>query len=433
MRFLNWLKGGSREESEPTEAEISKTDEAELSIMDHGELVSLMSGEGKVISKPIAGKMSGFVDALIPVATAGADAAAQYGMAIVKFPEGVTWGDLCVRKSDGWNLLSSFKDGRFNDMAGIKQAALQPTAVANLAMQGAAVAVEAAYMAQISDQLKGIEGGIDAIKRELQLERDAKLLSSFEMLQRYSQRFEEYLASPEKKQAALIGIEQSLRDSKEIWRFQLDSMCDLQKEITLDRKPNKDKILRYSDRLQEMEKRSAGAFQLCAAVGQMSMRYDDDFSEKRIADERNDLLRLQEEYSNVRGAAYSALNKKALGVGGAPLALADTAEKAYKGTNPLANAAFEAGANLARVNPVRMRLKAKENTEEKRAELVDAITCDSKVRATADAQLETLDEINFMYNQAESMVLNGDEVLFMGPASDEASKGGLAISEDSAC
>lgn len=154
----------------------------------------------------------------------------------------------------------------------------------------------------------------------------------------------------------------------------------------------------------------------------MSMRYDDDFSEKRITDERNDLLRLQEEYSNVRGAAYSALNKKALGVGGAPLALADAAEKAYKGTNPLANVAFEAGANLARVNPVRMRLKAKENTEEKRAELVDAITCDSKVRATADAQLETLDEINFMYNQAESMVLNGDEVLFIGPASDEASK-----------
>lgn len=125
MRFLNWLKGGSREEPEPTEAEISKTDEAELSIMDHGELVSLMSGEGKVISKPIAGKMAGFVDALIPVATAGADAAAQYGMAIVKFPEGVTWGrSLRSQKLTGWNLLSSFKDGRFNDMAGIKQATL---------------------------------------------------------------------------------------------------------------------------------------------------------------------------------------------------------------------------------------------------------------------------------------------------------------------
>ena len=422
MGFLDWLKGDSEEEPKPVEAEIIKTDEAELSIIDGGELATLTDGGVKAIAKPIAGRMAGFADAFIPVAAAGADAAAQYGMAIVKFPEGVTWGDLCVRKSDGWNLLSSFKDGKFNDMAGIKQAALQPTAVANLAMQGAAVAVGAAYMAQISDQLKGIESGIEAIKRELQLERDAKLLSSFDMLQRYSQRFEEYLASPEKKQAALIGIEQSLRDAKEIWRFQLDSIRDLQKEIASDRKPKKDKILQYSNRLQEMEKRSAVAFQLCAAVGQMSMRYDDDFSEKRIADERNDLMRLQEEYGNVRGAAYAALNKKALGVGGFPLALADAAENVYTGTNPVANVAFGAHANIARVNPVRMRLKAKENTDAKRAELVDAITCDSKVRIAADSQLETLDEIDFMYNQAESMVLNGDEILFLGPAEAETSQ-----------
>ncbi len=147
MGFLDWLKGGSEEEPKLAEAEIVKADEAELSIIDGDELATLTDGRVKAISKPIAGRMAGFADALIPVATAGADAAAQYGMAIVKFPEGVTWGDLCVRKSDGWNLLSSFKDGKFNDMAGIKQAALQPTAVANLAMQGAAVAVGAAYMA----------------------------------------------------------------------------------------------------------------------------------------------------------------------------------------------------------------------------------------------------------------------------------------------
>ena len=422
MGFLDWLKGNSEEKLKPVKAEIVKNDKAELSIIDGVELATLTDGEVKAISKPITGMMTGFADALIPVATAGADAAAQYGMAVVKFPEGVTWGDLCVRKSDGWNLLSSFKDGKFNDMAGIKQAALQPTAIANLAMQGAAVAVGAAYMAQISDQLKGIESGIEAIKRELQLERDAKLLSSFDMLQRYSLRFEEYLASPEKKQAALIGIEQSLRDAKEIWRFQLDSMRDLQKEIASDRKPKKDKILQYSDRLQEMEKRSAVALRLCAAVGQMSMRYDDDFSEKRIADERNDLLSLQEEYGNVRGAAYAALTKKALGVGGAPLALADAAENTYTGTNPVASVAFGAGANIARVNPMRMRLKAKENTEARRAELVDVITCNSKVRVAADTQLEILGEINFMYNQAESMVLNGDEVLFLGPAEVETSQ-----------
>lgn len=152
LGFLDWLKGNSEEEPKPVKAEIVKNNKAEPSIIDGLDLTMLRDGKVKAISKPIAGMMTGFADAPIPVATAGIDAAAQYGMAVVKLPEGgVTWGDLCVRKSDGWNLLSSFKDDKFNDMAGIKQAALQPAAIANLAMRGAAIAVGAAYMAQISD------------------------------------------------------------------------------------------------------------------------------------------------------------------------------------------------------------------------------------------------------------------------------------------
>lgn len=186
--FLGWLKGGPEEEPELVEAEIIKADEAELNIIDGGDLAILTDGGAKAISKPIASRIVGFADALIPVATAVTDVAVQYGMAIVKFSEGgVTWRDLCVRKSDDWNLLSSFKDGKFNDMAGIKQAALQPIAVANLVMQGTAVAVGAAYMAQISDQLKGVE----TARREFQLERDVNLPSSFDMPQKYSQRFED--------------------------------------------------------------------------------------------------------------------------------------------------------------------------------------------------------------------------------------------------
>lgn len=48
------------------------------------------------------------VDSLIPLATNAGQAAQEYGMAIVKFLDGVGWADLCVRKSDGRNLLSSF-------------------------------------------------------------------------------------------------------------------------------------------------------------------------------------------------------------------------------------------------------------------------------------------------------------------------------------
>lgn len=96
----------------------------------------------KSISFPLEGKAAVAADSLISLAANAAQAAQQFDMAVVKFPEGVGWGDLCVRHSDGWNLLSSFdSDGKFNDMAAIKQAGLQPAAAANLALQGAAVAV----------------------------------------------------------------------------------------------------------------------------------------------------------------------------------------------------------------------------------------------------------------------------------------------------
>lgn len=98
-------------------------------------------------------RAGGFIDAMIPVAAAAVDAGAQYGMAVVRFPEGVGWADLCKSPREGYKLLSNFKDGKFNEMAAIKQAGLQGPAVANLALQGAAVVVGQAYMAQINEQL----------------------------------------------------------------------------------------------------------------------------------------------------------------------------------------------------------------------------------------------------------------------------------------
>lgn len=418
MGFLDWIRGKDDQPAARASTDIvpATSELAAIDVLDETGLAALASESTRTASRPIGGQLAGFTDSLIPLAAAGADAAAQCSMAVVKFPEGVGWADLCVRKSDGWNLLSNFKDGKLNDLAAIKQAGLQPTAAANLAMQGAAVAVGAAYMAQISDQLKGIENGIEDIKRELQLERDARLLSSFDMLQRYTLRFDEYMASPEKKQAALIGIEQSLRDAKTMWRFQLDSMRDLGAEVASSRKLKEDEIRMHTDALREMEARASAAFQLCAAVEQLSMRYDEDFSAKRIDAGRAELARLQDEYEQVRGAVRAALLKKALTVGGAPLALADAAENDYNGTNLLAGAVHAAGATAAKVNPVRMRQKARENIDAKRALLADGISGDSPVRIAVQLQLDALEEIDFIYNQAESMVLRGDEVLFIGPA-----------------
>lgn len=280
-------------------------------------------------------------------------------------------------------------------------------------MQGAAVAVGAAYMAQISDQLESIETGIEDIKRELQQERDAKLLSSFDMLQRYAQRFDEYNSNPEKKQAALVGIEQSLRDASEIWHFQIESMKRLSVEIAASKRMKESQVVEHSDQLREMEVRSAAAFQLCSAVSQLSMRYDDNFSTNRILAERNDLQKLADEYGAVRDAAYGALSKKAMKVSGAPLALADAAENKYDGSNPVLGLAHGAGSNLARVNPVRMRKAGKANLNAKRSTLVNEITADSPMRDVSRRQLENLEELDFMYNQADAMAFEGDSIIFL--------------------
>lgn len=421
MGFFNIFKSKEQDPETAEPNEITKADEATIETIPANEIEIYQAKAKRFTKKKTTSNLGGFIDQFVPGIIAGADAAHQYGMAVVKFPEGVGWDDLCKFKqgeNEGWNLLSNFKDGKFNDMAAIKQAGLQPTAIANLAMQGAAVAVGAAYMAQISNQLESIETGIEDIKRELQQERDAKLLSSFDMLQRYAQRFNAYNSNPEKKQAALVGIEQSLRDASEIWHFQIESMKHLSVEISSSKRMKDSQVIKYSDQLREMEARSAAAFQLCSAVAQLSMRYDDDFSTSRILAERNDLQKLAEEYGVVRGAAYGALSKKAMKVGGAPLALADAAEKKYDGSNPVRGLADGVGSNLARVNPVRMRKAGKENLNTKRNSLVNEITVDSPMKDVSKQQLDSLEELDFMHNQADAMAFEGDSVIFLELGSD---------------
>ena len=420
MSFLDIFKknGDGDHEVEP-QTEMAKTDETTISVAKNDDLALAERRAAHKISHPLNNDMAGFIDRLIPLAAAGADAAGQYDMAIVTFPKGSGWKDLCVRKCDGRNLLSIQQNGKFTSMAGIQKAGLQPAAIANLAMQGAAVAVGAAYMAQISEQLEGIESGIEAITRELQRERNAKLQSSFDMLKRYSNRFEEYTSSPEKKQAALNGIEQSLKDATTLWHFQIDSMNDLCLEIQGRRKANQEDVLKYFDKLCEMENRSAAAFQLIALVGQLEMRYDDDFSEKRIDSEKEDLRCLTDAFNDARDKAHMILEEKTRNVGGSPIALAEPTQASREGAGVVRGLLDNAGSNLARVNPVRMMEAGKASLESRRHRLVEQITVDNPVRKVSEQQHNALDEVNFMYNHIDSMIFKGSEIIFLETRSEE--------------
>lgn len=75
--------------------------EKSLASLTSGQLMRLEDSSTKSISFPLEGKAAVAADSLIPLAANAAQAAQQFDMAVVKFPEGVVWGDLCVRHSDG--------------------------------------------------------------------------------------------------------------------------------------------------------------------------------------------------------------------------------------------------------------------------------------------------------------------------------------------
>lgn len=104
------------EEAPDGEVAIEPAQDQSPSPMTPGELAAFESSS-RSVTLPAGERVAAAVGALIPLAANAAQAANEFGLAVVKFPEGAGWADLCVRRSDGWSLLSSFKDGKFNETA----------------------------------------------------------------------------------------------------------------------------------------------------------------------------------------------------------------------------------------------------------------------------------------------------------------------------
>lgn len=186
-----------------------------------------------------------YADALIPMAAKATDAAAQWDHAIVRFPEGAGWNDLLNRKTPGWEewkQLGVLKDGRFQPHAAIRQAKLQPVPVANLALQGAAIVVGQAYMAEISKQLEGIESGIAAIQQEMRLEREADIEARFEKLLEYLSQYDEISTNPEKRQAVHNAIEGICVETLKAWKFQVKAMREFGTRMERSRRLKDDEV-----------------------------------------------------------------------------------------------------------------------------------------------------------------------------------------------
>lgn len=147
----------------------------------------------------------------VPMAVAVADAVQQYGHAVIRFPEGKGFADLMDRKSEGFEGWKHFAargkhGGVDGGNAALRQAGLTASAVANMALQGAAIVVGQAYMARIDNELRGIREGIDGIAQRLDDAYVGKLEGHSETLAEYRDDFAVVSRDSMSRQAALNDI-----------------------------------------------------------------------------------------------------------------------------------------------------------------------------------------------------------------------------------
>lgn len=404
--------------------EIVPIDSAELCSTKDAELNPALYEHVTIEAKGIGGEA--YADAVIPLAANALNAVEQWDHAIVRFPEGTGWNDLLNRKTPGWEewkQLGILKDGKFKPQAAIKQAKLQPAAAANLALQGAAIVVGQAYMNEISGQLEGIQAGISSLQEEMRLERDSDLEASFELLREYLVNYAQISDNPEKKQAVHAQIEAIRKDALAAWNFQLKSMRSFDKRLAAPKKMKNDEVDRSINEFRAKENDALTAYMFLAAAERASMQYDNDFSEGRIAAERERLQQCLEDYEGTRINIQLTLAKRIGKYSGSLLAIADAAEDGYEKQNPAFDLAHAAKQNVPRVWIPAMREKASKDLEQKKARLSRAAMSDNRVLPAADNAVSELAKLNFMYNQADSIVVDQQGVHFIdskNPLSDHA-------------
>ncbi|NMW59667.1 hypothetical protein HHJ81_00885 [Mobiluncus mulieris] len=397
----------------PTEsAEIIPTidsDDVDLAQYDHI----------KLDAKAISG--AAFADALIPIAAAAAGAVAQWNHAIVRFPKGAGWNDLLNRKTPGWEewkQLGILKNGKFQSQAAIRQAKLPPLAVANLALQGAAIVVGQAYMAEISKQLESIESGIGAIQQEMRLEREADIEARFERLFEYISQYEEISTNPEKKQAVLNAIEGIRVETLKAWKFQVKAMREFGAHIESPKRMKDDEVRARLNEFQGRERDALAAFRLFLAAEQASMQYDGDFSAARIARERERVERCLGDYAEVRDNAQTLLTERINNFRGSLLAVPDAEKDNIEPQNPLFDFGHFVAHNAPRITPLAMLKEAQKREAISKDCYRQAAGVDDPIARIGEERKNELARMNFIYNEADAMLIDGDGVYFLKTRAD---------------
>lgn len=408
MKF--WPFGEDRDEGEDPDAgkDLLHYNDDEIVVVASDGLTDFDLLEHKSYNNAAVSDYS-FLDAIIPAIGAAVDAGAQYGQAIVRFPKGASWADLLNRKTPGledFKTLSILKDNKFQSQAAIKQAKLQPAAVGNLALQGAAMVVGQMYMVEINKQLEDVAGGIAAIQEEMRLERESKIEACMELLKEYTENYMTISDDSVEHQAVRNQIEAIRKEAREAWLFQVKQLQDMDRSLRKSGKLKDEELKSKMCEFAQRDKAARDAFIFLMAAEQTKMQYSQSYTESQIRKEAESINQKLSEFTDLRNGIQDQLIDKIGKLSGKPLAIPAAEPATGASLNPLVKLGQTIGRNAPRVFVTNMRGEAKRQRREKRSSYEEYVKRDNPIEDVAGNRLNNLSDLNFIYNQADALLID---------------------------
>lgn len=163
--------------------------------------------------------------------------------------------------------------------------------------------------------------------------------------------------------------------------------------------------------MKELESSSESIFQLILLRERISMQYDDDFSEKRIKKMRDRMAMCVDDFDAVDDSACKALNNKIDQLSSFPLAIPDELEDdEYSPDNKIDGFTHGAKRFAQRLKSQSWRQAARQQLEQKKDELHIAASIENQVGKIADKQEKELDDIDFIFNQANALLIEKNHI-----------------------
>lgn len=415
MKF--WPFGKERDEDEKTDTnnKLLRYTDDEIVVVTNDEKTDIDLFEHKSFNNAAVSNTS-FIDAIIPAVGAAVDAGAQYGQAIVRFPKGASWADLLNRKTPGledFKTLSILKDNKFQPQAAIKQAKLQPAAIGNLALQGAAMVVGQMYMVEINKQLEEVTEGIAAIQEEMRLERESKIEACMELLKEYTENYMTISDDPVEHQAVRNQIEAIRKEAREAWLFQVKQLQGMERTLRKSGKLKDEELKSKMREFAQRDKAARDAFTFLMAAEQVKMQYSQSYTESQIRKETDSINQRLGEFTELRNGIQEQLIDKIGKLSGKPLAIPAAEPTTEVSSNPLAKLGQSIGRNAPRVFVPNMRDEAKRQRQEKKSSYEGYVRRDNPIEDVAGNRLSNLSDLDFIYNQADTLLIDENGIHYL--------------------